>query len=51
MTFGTDRKLAQAMLEGYILLGSIAGWMAWEDENKWFWKDENNQFIILKEWI
>lgn len=51
MTFGTDRKLAQAMLEGYILLGSLAGWIAWEDEDKWFWKDENNQFIILKEWI
>lgn len=53
MVCGFDRSLAQAMLEGYILLGSLAGWIIWEDENHWFWQDKENDLslIILKEWI
>ena len=54
MAFGFDRHLAQAMLEGYVLLGSLAGWIVWnEQEGYWFWQDKENDLslIILKEWI
>lgn len=53
MACGVDRSLAQAMLEGYILLGSIAGWIVWnENESHWFWQNEDDMnLIVLKEWI
>ena len=51
--FGTDRKMAQAMLEGYILLGSLADWIKWEEpDNHWFWQyDNGSELVVLKEWI
>ena len=51
--FGTDRKLAQAMLEGYILLGGLADWIKWEEpDNHWFWQYENgSELVVLKNWI
>ena len=51
MACGVDRKLAQAQLEGYILLGSLAEWIQWEDDGKWFWQDATKQLIVLREWI
>ena len=51
MACGVDRKLAQAQLEGYILLGSLAEWIKWEDDGKWFWQDATKQLIVLREWI
>jgi hypothetical protein len=53
MAFGVDRHVAQAMLEGYILLGSLAGWIKWnESEDRWFWQYEDNKnLVVLREWI
>lgn len=53
MVFGVDRHVAQAMLEGYILLGSLAGWIKWnENEDHWFWQYEDNKnLVVLREWI
>jgi hypothetical protein len=51
LAYGYDRDFAQAMLEGYILLGSIVGWIKWENDNHWFYQGKDKELIILKEWI
>ena len=54
MVYGADRHFAQAVLEGYVLLGSLAGWITWdEDKNHWFWQDKEHDLdlLILKDWI
>lgn len=49
---GYDRDFAQAMLEGYILLVSLAGWIQWEYGNHWFWQSEKNKdLVVLKSFI
>ena len=50
--YNIDRKYGQAMLEGYILLASLAGWIEWQNEDQWFWQDEEDEdLIVLKQWI
>lgn len=52
LAYGCDRKFAAAMLEGYILLASLNGWLVWENDNHWFWQDDvNPECVVLKEWI
>lgn len=52
MVCGLDRHLAQAMLEGYILLASLKGVMKWEDNDKWFWQyEDGSELIVLREWV
>ena len=52
LAYGYDREFAQAMLEGYILLASLKGWIQFENENHWFWQSSSDKdLIILKEWI
>lgn len=53
LAFNIDRKFAAAMLEGYILLGSIIGWITWQEEEHWFWQDNefDKDLIILRQWI
>lgn len=52
LAYGYDREFAQAMLEGYILLASIIGWIKWENESHWFWQsDSDRELVVLKEWI
>ncbi len=52
LAFGTNRNLAQAKLEGYILLASMQGILTWRNPEQWFWRDnEDKDFIILKDWI
>lgn len=52
MVCGVDRHLAQAMLEGYILLASLKGVVKWEDDDKWFWQyEDGSELIVLKEWV
>ena len=53
MVFSLDRYVAQAMLEGYILLGSLAGWIKWtENEDHWFWQyEDDTELVVLREWI
>ena len=51
LAYGYDREFAQCMLEGYILLAILKGWIQWENDNHWFWQSESDKdFIILKEW-
>ena len=52
LAYGYDREFAQCMLEGYILLASLKGWIQWENDKHWFWQSESDKdLIILKEWI
>ena len=51
LAYGYDRDFAQAMLEGYILLSSIIGWIKFENDNHWFYQGKDKELIILKEWI
>lgn len=52
LAFNITRHLGQAMLEGYILLASLSGWIKWPNEEQWFWQDvEDENCIILKQWI
>ena len=51
LAYGYSREFAQCMLEGYILLGSIVGWIQWDNNNHWFWQGEDKELIILREWI
>lgn len=52
LAFNITRSLGQAMLEGYILLASMLGWIEWQNEEHWFWQaEEDENCIILKQWI
>ena len=52
LAYNADRNYCQAILEGYILLGSLAGWLKWEHETHWFWKSETDEeLVVLKQWI
>lgn len=52
LAFNITRNFGQAMLEGYILLASMIGWIKWQDEENWFWQDEEDEnCIILRDWI
>lgn len=52
LVMNIDRKLAQAILEGYILLASLSGWIEWLNEDKWFWQDKyHEELIIIKNWV
>ena len=52
LAYGYPRHYAQAILEGYILLASISGWLKWQNDKHWFWQDPlDKEFIILKEYI
>lgn len=50
---GESRHYCQAMLEGFILLASLKGWLKIEKEweNQWYYLGKNKDFIIFKEWI
>ena len=52
MITGQNREVAQARLEGYILIAILSGW-TWQDEyGKWFWQSKTKpDLIILKQWI
>lgn len=52
MAFNDDRNYAQAMLEGYILLAGLSGWIKWPNDEHWFWQsDEDEDLIVMKQWI
>lgn len=52
LAYGYDRDFAQAMLEGYILLANLTGWLTWEFDDYWFYQsDSDRELVILKEWI
>lgn len=51
LAYGYDRGYSQAMLEGYILLGSLVGWISWEYGNNWFWYGNDPELVIIRNWI
>ena len=52
LAYGLDRYCAQAMLEGYILLAGLQGWIVWQNEEHWFWQDENDkELVVLRQHI
>lgn len=51
IAFNASRNYCQAQLEGYVLLGSLKGWLTWQNEKHWFWQGNDKQLVVLKEWI
>lgn len=52
MATNHSRYVACAMLEGYILLASLEGWLKWEREDHWYWVNKyDRECIVLKQWI
>lgn len=51
LAYNYDRDFANAMLSGYILCGSIVGWIQWINGNHWFWKGNDPELVVLKNWI
>ena len=52
LAYGEPRHLAQAMLEGFILIAGLCDMVKWKNESYWFWQDENEKdLIIMKNWI
>jgi hypothetical protein len=49
LAYNKGRDFCQCMLEGYILLASLQGWLVWEHEEHWFW--QKNDLVVLREWI
>ena len=49
--YNGTRNLMQAILESYILLGSLQGWIKWKYDNHWFWQSEDKDLIVLRNWI
>lgn len=52
LAFHESRDLLQAKLEGYVLLGSLKGWIKWEFGDRWFWQSEEDEnLVIIRNWI
>lgn len=51
MAFNMQRDLAQVILESFVLLSSLNGWLTWKNEKHWFWQGKDGDLVILKEWI
>lgn len=49
---GEERILAKAKLEGYLLAMILNGSFVWQENmGKWFYKSQNSDLTLLKEWI
>lgn len=51
LAFNLDRNYAQAMIEAYVLLGSLSGWFEWQNDKHWFWQGTDKELVVLREWI
>ena len=51
LAYNFDRDFMQSVLEGYILLSSLQGWLHWEFGSCWFWQGNDAELIIIKNWI
>lgn len=51
LAYNANRSYMQAVLEGYILFGSLMNWIQWEFGNYWFWKGNDPELVVLKNWI
>lgn len=51
LAFNYNRNFTQALLEGYILLAGMQGWLTWDYDKFWFWKGQDEDLIVLKNMI
>ena len=51
LAYNKARDFTQAILEGYILLGSLVGWIEWEYGDYWFYQGTDKDLVILKSYI
>lgn len=52
LVYGMPRLEARVRLEAYVMLGSLAGLIKWENNNHWFWQSSKDKdFVILKSWM
>ena len=51
LAYNIDRDFGQCLIEGYILLGSLQGWIHWEFGNHWFWQGNDDDLIIIRNWL
>lgn len=52
LAYNPDRNFMQAVLEGYVLLASLQGWLRWEFDNNWFWQcPSDKNLVVMKNWI
>jgi hypothetical protein len=52
IAFNGVRNWCQAVLEGFMLLAGLSGWLKFENENHWFWQSKVfPELVVLKEWI
>lgn len=51
LAYGLERNVAQVILESYILLGGLIGWLVWQNENHWFYQGKDKEFVVIREWI
>ena len=52
LAYNKGRDFCDAMLTGYILLGSLQGWIEWQWGSHWFWQSrEDSELIVLEDWI
>ena len=52
LAFNIDRDFGQCLIEGYILLASLQGWLKWEHGSYWFWQSKTDEnLIVIKNWI
>ena len=47
LAFNENRNVAQAMLEGYLLMAN----MKWQNGKQWYRKGADTDFIVLRDWI
>lgn len=51
LAYNISRDYAQAQIEGYILLASLAGILTWEFGDHWFWQGNDKDLVILKNFV
>lgn len=52
LAYNAERDYMQCILEGYILLASLQGFLKWEYGNQWFWQsDKDKDLVVLKNFI
>ena len=51
IAFNMSRDLAQILLEGYILLAGLSGWLQWQNDKHWFYQGTDPECVVLREWI
>lgn len=47
LAYNIDRDFGQCLIEGYILLASMQGWLKWEFGNHWFWQSETDPDLVI----